>query len=61
MGLLVCARQRIKDIDQFPSAFVFVNISLLLSLVLRFRSLDYLLFYVCFESSLIPTIILILG
>ena len=61
MGLVICASQRIKDLKKFPSVFVFVNFSLLIRLVLRFRRQDYLFFYICFESSLVPTIILILG
>lgn len=38
-----------------------VNIFLLLFLVITFSACDYLLFYIRFERSLIPTLILILG
>lgn len=34
---------------------------MLFFLVLTFRSINYLLFYIAFEGSLIPTLILILG
>lgn len=61
MGLCVLASQKIKDTMNFPRLFLLVRGLLLVRLVLTFSSMDYLLFYVCFESSLIPTIILILG
>ena len=59
--LVVLARQKILKDNNFPSLFLFVNISLLFFLVLTFSSTDYLLFYISFERSLIPTLILILG
>nr|QFQ01404.1 NADH dehydrogenase subunit 4 [Manuscaris liui] len=61
MALVVGGSQKVKDSGNFSSLFLSVNILLLLSLVLTFCCLDYLMFYVCFESSLIPTLILILG
>nr|YP_010242196.1 NADH dehydrogenase subunit 4 [Notostomus gibbosus]QTI83227.1 NADH dehydrogenase subunit 4 [Notostomus gibbosus] len=60
-ALVVGGSQKILDSSNFSSLFLLVNVLLLLSLVLTFCCLDYLLFYVCFESSLIPTLILILG
>ena len=60
-GLVICARQRIYDLKKFPHLFIFINFCLLRSLILRFRGQDYLFFYICFERSLVPTIILILG
>lgn len=38
-----------------------VNLGLLIFLVVTFSSVNYLLFYIRFEASLIPTLILILG
>lgn len=55
------ASQKTLDTKNFPSVFLVVCVFLLLSLVLTFRSIDLLGFYVFFESSLIPTIVLILG
>lgn len=49
------------DGGRFTTTFLLVNAFLLLRLLLSFSCLDYILFYVCFESRLIPTIILILG
>nr|WQG15305.1 NADH dehydrogenase subunit 4 [Alvinocarididae sp.] len=61
MALVVGGSQKVLDSGNFSSLFLSVNVLLLLSLVLTFCCLDYLMFYVCFESSLIPTLILILG
>nr|YP_010891696.1 NADH dehydrogenase subunit 4 [Rhynchocinetes brucei]WJM99851.1 NADH dehydrogenase subunit 4 [Rhynchocinetes brucei] len=60
-GLVVCASNKVNEGNKFPSSFLVINLLLLLSLVLSFSSIDYLLFYISFESSLIPTLILILG
>nr|YP_009711237.1 NADH dehydrogenase subunit 4 [Lebbeus groenlandicus]QGI24750.1 NADH dehydrogenase subunit 4 [Lebbeus groenlandicus] len=60
-ALVVGSSQKIYDLGNYFSLFLKVNVLLLLSLVLTFSCMDYLLFYVCFESSLIPTFILILG
>jgi len=59
--LVVLARQKILKDNNFPALFLLVNIGLLFFLVLTFSSTDYLLFYISFERSLIPTLILILG
>nr|YP_010507352.1 NADH dehydrogenase subunit 4 [Amphionides reynaudii]UXG18831.1 NADH dehydrogenase subunit 4 [Amphionides reynaudii] len=59
--LVIMGSQKIKDLTNFPSSFLLMNVMLLLSLILTFSCNDYLMFYICFESSLIPTLILILG
>nr|YP_009407040.1 NADH dehydrogenase subunit 4 [Typhlatya garciai]ASA39589.1 NADH dehydrogenase subunit 4 [Typhlatya garciai] len=61
VALVVKGSQKISETSNFSSLFLFVNIVLLLSLVMTFCCTDYLLFYVCFEASLVPTLILILG
>nr|YP_010757381.1 NADH dehydrogenase subunit 4 [Nephropsis grandis]WEU77724.1 NADH dehydrogenase subunit 4 [Nephropsis grandis] len=61
MSLVVCASQNICKNNNFAFGFLFVNLLLLFALILTFSATDYLLFYVSFESSLIPTLILILG
>nr|YP_010703298.1 NADH dehydrogenase subunit 4 [Heterocarpus sibogae]WCO11501.1 NADH dehydrogenase subunit 4 [Heterocarpus sibogae] len=61
MALVVGASQKVKDSMNFHSVFLVMNLLLLVSLLLTFSCTDYLLFYICFESSLIPTLILILG
>nr|YP_009628977.1 NADH dehydrogenase subunit 4 [Metapenaeus joyneri]QBX88879.1 NADH dehydrogenase subunit 4 [Metapenaeus joyneri] len=60
-ALVVISSQKVLKDNNYPSVFLLVNIFLLLFLVLTFSSSDYLLFYISFESSLIPTLILILG
>nr|YP_009512576.1 NADH dehydrogenase subunit 4 [Hymenopenaeus neptunus]AXJ93143.1 NADH dehydrogenase subunit 4 [Hymenopenaeus neptunus] len=60
-ALVVCSSQKILKDNNYPSLFLIVNIMLLVFLLFTFSSTDYLLFYISFESSLIPTLILILG
>lgn len=60
-SLVVCSRQKVLKDNNYPSLFLLVNIFLLFFLVITFSVNDYLLFYISFESSLIPTLILILG
>lgn len=61
MCLVVMGRQGIIFKKNNSFVFLLVNLFLLLSLVLTFCCTDFIVFYVCFESSLIPTMILILG
>nr|YP_010945407.1 NADH dehydrogenase subunit 4 [Palaemon modestus]UVU21240.1 NADH dehydrogenase subunit 4 [Palaemon modestus] len=61
LALVLGASESVKRSGTFSGVFLTVNLLLLLSLILTFSCLDYLLFYICFESSLIPTMILILG
>lgn len=61
ISLVIISRQKVKNLINFDSRFVVVNIMLLLALVITFSSIDYLLFYIRFEIRLIPTLILILG
>lgn len=59
--LVICSSQKVLKDNNFPGLFLLVNLLLLLSLILTFSVNDYLLFYIRFERSLIPTLILILG
>nr|YP_009002512.1 NADH dehydrogenase subunit 4 [Engaeus lyelli]CDL72551.1 NADH dehydrogenase subunit 4 [Engaeus lyelli] len=61
MMLMIFASSAVKKFNNHPSMFLIVNLILLFVLVLTFCSTDYLLFYVSFESSLVPMFILILG
>nr|AGY61263.1 NADH dehydrogenase subunit 4 [Halocaridina rubra] len=61
VALVVKSSQKISDTCNFESLFLFTCVALLVSLIMTFCCTDYLLFYICFESSLIPTLILILG
>nr|ANS72681.1 NADH dehydrogenase subunit 4 [Globospongicola spinulatus] len=59
--LIIQASQKMKKENNYPILFMMMLVSLLLSLILTFSVNDYLMFYISFESSLIPTLILILG
>nr|YP_009045987.1 NADH dehydrogenase subunit 4 [Engaeus quadrimanus]CDR98483.1 NADH dehydrogenase subunit 4 [Engaeus quadrimanus] len=59
--LSVFASQTIKKSSNHDSGFLMMSLALLLTLLLTFCSSDYLMFYVSFESSLVPMFILILG
>ena len=59
--LIVISRTKVYFSFNFPGLFLIVNLVLLFFLILTFRCTDYLLFYITFEASLIPTLILILG
>nr|YP_009544455.1 NADH dehydrogenase subunit 4 [Lupocycloporus gracilimanus]AYW03840.1 NADH dehydrogenase subunit 4 [Lupocycloporus gracilimanus] len=61
VSLILISSQKINNLGNFKSMFINTNILLLLFLMLTFSSLDYLMFYISFEASLIPTLILILG
>nr|YP_002327428.1 NADH dehydrogenase subunit 4 [Eriocheir hepuensis]ACJ44957.1 NADH dehydrogenase subunit 4 [Eriocheir hepuensis] len=61
MFLIVISSERVKMMNNFKGMFILVNLVLLFSLLVTFSSLNYLLFYIMFEMSLIPTLILILG
>nr|YP_009406922.1 NADH dehydrogenase subunit 4 [Typhlatya pearsei]ASA39445.1 NADH dehydrogenase subunit 4 [Typhlatya pearsei] len=61
VALVTKSSQKINESLNFSSLFLFMNVILLLSLVMTFCCTDYLLFYICFEASLIPILILILG
>nr|YP_011008861.1 NADH dehydrogenase subunit 4 [Charybdis miles]WPV76778.1 NADH dehydrogenase subunit 4 [Charybdis miles] len=61
VSLILVSSQKVNNLKLFNGSFVLTNIMLLLFLVLTFSSMDYLMFYISFEASLIPTLILILG
>nr|YP_010956272.1 NADH dehydrogenase subunit 4 [Kroppcarcinus siderastreicola]WMY25236.1 NADH dehydrogenase subunit 4 [Kroppcarcinus siderastreicola] len=61
MFLILIASAQIKRYNKYFFFFNIVNLLLLLSLFFTFSAMNYLLFYISFEASLIPTLILILG
>lgn len=60
-GLILLARDKIFIKKNWRFLFLFVILVLIVSLFLAFSSLDFFIFYLFFEVSLIPTLILILG
>nr|AML26725.1 NADH dehydrogenase subunit 4 [Histeridae sp. BMNH 1274738] len=59
--LMLMASMKVKFYNSFPSLFLLNVLILFLSLYLAFSSLSVLLFYIFFEMSLIPTLLLVLG
>nr|UFR82976.1 NADH dehydrogenase subunit 4 [Oryctes nasicornis] len=60
-SLMVLASYKIFVYGYYYNMFLFVMVVLLLSLFVTFSSLNMFIFYVFFEVSLIPTLILIVG
>nr|QGT77357.1 NADH dehydrogenase subunit 4 [Neilupotamon sinense] len=61
MFLVLLASEGVKSGKKFHFSFIMTNLVLLLFLMVTFSSISYLVFYISFEASLIPTLILILG
>nr|YP_009164808.1 NADH dehydrogenase subunit 4 [Lamellibrachia satsuma]AKR07096.1 NADH dehydrogenase subunit 4 [Lamellibrachia satsuma] len=59
-GLMILASYKIKLINNLPNNFIISSLTLSIFLILTFSSSNLFLFYVFFESSLIPILILIL-
>lgn len=60
-ALIVVASQKIYILILHPKLFLFYVVSLAIVLTSAFTTHNFLLFYVFFESSLVPTLLLILG
>nr|ARH53709.1 NADH dehydrogenase subunit 4 [Anostirus castaneus] len=60
-ALMLMASEKLNKEDYFFNFFLVVLILLLISLFLTFSSMNLFIFYLFFEISLIPTLLLILG
>lgn len=60
-SLIIMASEKLNSENYFFNFFSFVLLILMFSLVLTFGSINLFVFYLFFEISLIPTLILILG
>ena len=60
-SLILIARENIYRINNYKKLFLFINIFLLIILIFSFCSIRIFIFYLFFESRLIPTLFLILG
>nr|YP_010397546.1 NADH dehydrogenase subunit 4 [Boreoheptagyia brevitarsis]UQJ73455.1 NADH dehydrogenase subunit 4 [Boreoheptagyia brevitarsis] len=60
-ALMLSASENVYRLKNYSSFFLFVILFLLLMLFLTFSTSNLFLFYLFFESSLIPTLFLILG
>nr|QAY82024.1 NADH dehydrogenase subunit 4 [Omophoita sp. REN-2018] len=59
--LMMMASSKLYIMNNYFKIFSFINLILLLSLYLTFSSLNMFIFYLFFEISLIPTLIMIIG
>nr|ALO77311.1 NADH deshydrogenase subunit 4 [Byrrhinus sp. BYR01] len=60
-SLMIMASFKIYKTSMFYNLFLFVMVFLMICLYLTFSSMNLFIFYLFFEASLIPTLILILG
>nr|YP_008757603.1 NADH dehydrogenase subunit 4 [Occasjapyx japonicus]AEV44868.1 NADH dehydrogenase subunit 4 [Occasjapyx japonicus] len=60
-GLMIMASEGVLRSGYYHGMFLVLVVFLTLFLVLAFSSVDLLLFYIFFESSLVPTLLLIFG
>nr|QWM97254.1 NADH dehydrogenase subunit 4 [Aulaconotus atronotatus] len=60
-SLMILASEKLLKVNYYPGMFMFVMVILLISLFLAFSSMNLFMFYLFFEISLIPTLVLILG
>ena len=59
-ALIILARYKIFNVKNIPKIFSRTCLILLITLVISFSSSSMIIFYIAFEASLIPTIILII-
>nr|QVT11150.1 NADH dehydrogenase subunit 4 [Rhagoletis pomonella]QVT11215.1 NADH dehydrogenase subunit 4 [Rhagoletis mendax]QVT11228.1 NADH dehydrogenase subunit 4 [Rhagoletis zephyria]QVT11254.1 NADH dehydrogenase subunit 4 [Rhagoletis zephyria]QVT11267.1 NADH dehydrogenase subunit 4 [Rhagoletis zephyria] len=59
--LMITASESVNKFNNYKNLFLFNILILLLFLILSFASMNLFMFYLFFESSLIPTLFLILG
>nr|QVT11112.1 NADH dehydrogenase subunit 4 [Rhagoletis cornivora] len=59
--LMVTASESVNKFNNYKNLFLFNILILLLFLILSFASMNLFMFYLFFESSLVPTLFLILG
>nr|QVM79135.1 NADH dehydrogenase subunit 4 [Leptura annularis] len=60
-SLMIMASEKLFKLNNYFNLFNLVMIFLMMSLFLTFSSLDLFIFYLFFEVSLIPTLLLIIG
>ena len=59
--LMIMAREGLNKIDFYVDLFLFNILILLILLYMTFRVIRLFMFYLFFEGSLIPTLLLIVG
>nr|YP_010709585.1 NADH dehydrogenase subunit 4 [Rhagonycha satoi]WCS40181.1 NADH dehydrogenase subunit 4 [Rhagonycha satoi] len=61
LGLMILASEKIITMNFYSNMFILMLMILMISLFLVFSSMNLFIFYIFFEVSVIPTLILILG
>nr|UPL65333.1 NADH dehydrogenase subunit 4 [Pachyphlegyas modiglianii] len=59
--LMIMASFLIKKMNNYKNEFIFMNLFLLVMLVLSFSTSNFFLYYLYFESIIIPTLFLVFG
>nr|ASM41830.1 NADH dehydrogenase subunit 4 [Olenecamptus subobliteratus] len=60
-SLMILASEKLLKLDNYSNLFLMIMVFLMISLYLAFASMNLFMFYLFFEISLIPTLILIIG
>nr|QLY89659.1 NADH dehydrogenase subunit 4 [Hydraena riparia] len=60
-SLMILASYKLYKTNYYSNFFIFIILMLMISLYCTFSSLNLFIFYIFFEMSLIPTLILIIG
>nr|YP_010362105.1 NADH dehydrogenase subunit 4 [Batocera rubus]UNQ87665.1 NADH dehydrogenase subunit 4 [Batocera rubus] len=60
-SLMILASEKLLKLKNYENLFLFVMVNLMIALYVAFSSMNLFLFYLFFEISLIPTLILIIG
>lgn len=59
--LIIIAREKLYKNNYYWEIFIFIIVILIIRLYLTFRSINFFVFYLFFEISIIPTLFLIIG
>nr|QWB85930.1 NADH dehydrogenase subunit 4 [Glenea licenti] len=60
-ALMILASEKILKLNNYSNLFLFIMVNLMFALLMAFSSMNLFIFYLFFEISLIPTLILIVG
>nr|YP_010036170.1 NADH dehydrogenase subunit 4 [Oberea diversipes]QQW46698.1 NADH dehydrogenase subunit 4 [Oberea diversipes] len=60
-SLMILASEKIFKLNNYSNLFLFIMVNLMFSLFMAFSSMNLFVFYLFFEISLLPTLILIIG
>nr|YP_010507241.1 NADH dehydrogenase subunit 4 [Episcapha fortunii]UXF64392.1 NADH dehydrogenase subunit 4 [Episcapha fortunii] len=60
-SLMILASEKLFKMNYYSNLFLFLMVVLILSLMVTFSSMNLFIFYLFFEISLIPTLMLIIG